>query len=155
MKALHVYCKITDILKVEFCVTFLNASLSYFREASSRLTSMPVPIVRWLAQIPDDVIINRLLILVKMFTSEEVEEFEVIAHHNPNMMDCTKVIICKDQVFMAVQDQDILVLIPDNALNICKLISMWDANRWILNKLTLQNVKAVMFCNALCDSISR
>ena len=155
MKAIHVYCKIIDILKVEFCVTFLNASFSYFREASSRLTSMPVPIVRWLAQIPDDDIINRLLILVQMYTSEEVEEFEVIAHHNPNMKDCTKVIIWKYHVFMAVQDQDILVLIPDNALNICKLISMWDANRWILNKLTLHNIKAVMFCNSLCDSISR
>ena len=115
---------------------------------------MPVAYVRWLGDTPDAAVSDRLLILVDWFTYEEIDAFPVIGHYNPNMPDCSKVIICKDDVFLAIQDQDIFVLIPDIALNIRNLISMIDADRWTLNTLTIENIQNVMNGNILCDNNS-
>ena len=114
---------------------------------------MPVTHVRWLGETPDAAVFDRLLILVESFTDEEIDTFAVIGHYNPNMPDCSKVIICKDDVFLAIQDQDIFVLIPDIALNIRNLISMIDADKWTLNTLTIENIENVMSGDILCDNI--
>ena len=115
---------------------------------------MPVAHVRWLGETPDATVSDRLLILVESFTYEEIDAFTVIGCHNPNMPDSSKVIIFKDNVFLAVQDQDIFVLIPDIALNIRNLISMIDADKWTLNTLTIENIQNVMSGDILCDNIS-
>ena len=114
---------------------------------------MPVTHVRWLGETPDAAVFDRLLILVESFTDEEIDAFTVLGHYNPNMPDCSKVIICKEDVFLAIQDQGIFVLIPDIALNMNNLISMIDADRWTLNTLTIENIQNVMNGNILCDNI--
>ena len=113
---------------------------------------MPVAHVRWLGETPDPPVYDRLLILVQSFTSEERDAFTVIGYHNPNMPDCSKVVIFKENAFLAVQDQDIFVLIPDIALNIRYLISLIDADKWTLNTLTIENIQNVMNGNILCDN---
>ena len=113
---------------------------------------MPVAHVRWLGETPDAAVSDRLLILVESFTSEEKDAFTVIGYHHPNMPDCCKVIIFKENAFLAVQDQDIFVLIPDVALNIRHLISLIDADKWTLNTLTIENIQNVMNGNILCDN---
>ena len=118
------------------------------------LPTMPVACVKWLGETPDVAVSDRLLILVESFTYEEIDAFTVIGYHNPNMADCSKVIIFKDNVFLAVQHQDIFVLIPDIALNIRNLISMIDADKWTLNTLTIESIQNVMNGNILCNNIS-
>ena len=115
---------------------------------------MPVAHVTWLGETPDAAVTERLLILVESFTYEEMGAFTVIGYHNPNMQDCSKVIILNDNIFLAVQERDIFVLIPDLALNIRNLISMIDADRWTLNTLTIENIQNVMSGAILCDDIS-
>ena len=115
---------------------------------------MPVAHDRWLGETPDATVSDRLLILVQSFTYEEIDAFTVIGYHNPNMPDCSKVVIFKENAFLAVQDQDIFVLIPYIALNIRYLISLIDADRWTLNTLTIENIHNVMSGNIECDDIS-
>ena len=115
---------------------------------------MPVTHVTWLGETPDAAVSDRLLILVESFTYEEIDAFTVIGYHNPNMCDCSKVVIFKENAFLAVQDQDIFILIPDIALNIRYLISLIDADRWTLNTLTIENIHNVMSGNIVCDDIS-
>ena len=117
------------------------------------LPTMPVARVKWLGETPDVAVSDRLLILVESFTYEEIDAFTVIGYHNPNMRDCSKVVIFKENAFLAVQDQDIFVLIPDVALNIRHLISLIDADKWTLNTLTKENIQNVKSGNILCDNI--
>lgn len=105
---------------------------------------MPVGHVAWLGEVPEVTVCNRLLLLLEEYTNEEIDDFSVIAKYCPNLQDNEKVIICKSELFLSVQNNGILVLIPDGALNIRKLISMWDADTHTINTLSLDNIISVM-----------
>ena len=82
--------------------------------------------------------------IVLPYTSEELDEFTVLANHWPTCLQSEKVILCGSMVFLGIVKNELLLLVPDVALNISKLIWMWDAERVTEDELTLGNIRQAM-----------
>ena len=105
---------------------------------------MPLAEVKWLGLPPDHSMLEELYRQVHPMTSEERDEFSVTASHWPTCLASQKVIICGSQVFVGTIFNEILSLVPDDALNIAYLIWMWDAQRITIDEVTLDNIQHAM-----------
>lgn len=105
---------------------------------------MPVGCVTWLSGMPDQTMIDRLLAQVLPITSEEEDAFAVIGCHWPTCLVSEKVIICGSSVYSCTVREEVVSLVPDQALNISRLIWMCDAECVTVNELTLQNIQEAM-----------
>ena len=105
---------------------------------------MPLAEVTWLGLPPDRSMLEELFRQVTSMTSEERDEFLVTASHWPTCLESKKVIICGSQVFVGTIANEILSLVPDDALNIACLIWMWDAEPITIDEITLENIQQAM-----------
>ena len=84
---------------------------------------MPLAQVSWLGLPPDRFMLEELFRQVTSMTSEERDEFLVTASHWPTCLESKKVIICGSQVFVGTIANEILSLVPDDALDMMKGMS--------------------------------
>ena len=105
---------------------------------------MPVAYVAWLGGVPDHSILSNVIEQVLSITSEERDAFTVYAKYWPTCLISEKVLICGREVYSCTVWNNILTLVPDDALNISRLIWMWDAERVTIDELTLENIQQAM-----------
>ena len=102
---------------------------------------MPLAQVTWLGLPPDHSMLEELYRQVQQMSSEERDDFSVTASHWRTGLESEKVIICGSQVFLGKIQNEIVSLVPDDALNIACLIWMWDAQRITIDEVTLENIQ--------------
>ena len=105
---------------------------------------MPVCNVTWLGPKPEGPLENTLVSMLGTYIDEDDSEFEIVVNHWETCLRSEKVIICGNFAFMCVVQNDLLVLVPDAALNIPKLIWMMDAERVTVDKLNIRNIRQAM-----------
>ena len=105
---------------------------------------MPVSCIKWLGAVPDKNIADRVLQQVLPITSEERDGFTIFASYWRTCLISEKVILCGSQVFSCTILDNILTLVPDHALNISRLIWMWDAEIRTVDELTLETIQQAM-----------
>ena len=105
---------------------------------------MPVSCIRWLGTVPEKNIIDRVLQQVFPITSEERDGFAIFASYWRTCLISEKVIICGSQAFSCTIMDNILTLVPDHALNISRLIWMWDAEIKTVDDITLKTIQQAM-----------
>lgn len=105
---------------------------------------MPVACLTWLGAVPDNSCVHTALEQVLPITSEEEDGFRVYASYWETCLVSEKVLICGSQVYSCTVRENIITLVPDHALNISRLIWMWDAERATIDALTLENIQQAM-----------
>ena len=105
---------------------------------------MPVGNVTWWGAVPDEDTFKTFLAHVNAITSEERDVFDVIGSHWETCLESEKVIIMENNVYCATVKDKLLSLVPDNAVDMKRLIWMWDAERLSITQLSLQCVKQAM-----------
>ena len=105
---------------------------------------MPVSCITWLGEVPGNNIAHRVVQQVLPITSEERDGFTIFASYWRTCLISEKVIICGSQVFSCTIRDNILTLVPDHALNISRLIWMWDAERTTVDEVTLESIQQAM-----------
>ena len=101
-------------------------------------------VISWEGVIPNESVIARLREQLQVFTSEETDDFPVAAMYWETHLEREKVIMSENYMFLCTIKENILCLIPDDALDIHKLIWMWDAEPVIVNFLSSENIKQAM-----------
>ena len=105
---------------------------------------MPVCNETWLGPKPEGQLENTSLCMLGSYIDEDDSEFEIVVNHWETCLQSEKVKMCGNLVFMCVVQNDLLVLVPDAALNIPKLIWIMDAERVTVQKLNLPNIRQAM-----------
>ena len=105
---------------------------------------MPVGHIVWLAGVPAQSFVSNVLEQVLPITSEERDWFTVYANYWPTCLVSEKVLICGRDVYSCTVRDNILTLVRDDALDISRLIWMWDAERITIDELTLENIQQAM-----------
>ena len=105
---------------------------------------MPVSCITWFGGVPDKSIADKVLQQVLPITSEESDGFRIFASSWQTCLVSQKVLICGSEVYSCTVQDNILTLVPDHALNISRLIWMWDAERTTVDKITLENIQQAM-----------
>ena len=108
-----------------------------------QLEKMP-PVISWEGEIPDESRINDFKQQLHEFTAEESSDFPVVATLWDTPLDREKVVQSENYVFLCKVKDGILCLVPDDALDIHKLIWMWDAEPVTVNFLSATNLRNAM-----------
>jgi hypothetical protein len=105
---------------------------------------MPMCTINWMGnQVPDGVL-HHLRAAIQPYVSEMRDHFTILAYYRPNTEPMKKVILCKERVFIGLQAGDLLILIPENALDIRELIYIMDNDKSRIDMLSLDNILSVM-----------
>ena len=106
---------------------------------------MPTGLVSWMGHMErDDSIYQVIRERLATMTSEAREDFHILEMFWDTCLQSEKVVICGDNVFVGTIKDNILTLIPDDALDIRKLIWMWDAERVHVQRITADCIKEAM-----------
>ena len=106
---------------------------------------MPTGFVSWMGNVERDDSIEQVVNeRVATMTSEAREDFHILAMFWDTCLQSEKVVICGDSVFVGTIRDKILTLVPDDALDIHKLIWMWDADRVHVQRIAVKHIKEAM-----------
>lgn len=105
---------------------------------------MPTVNISWSGDDRGSNDIKELETILRECMAQDITEFGIIASHWGTCLESEKVILCRGRAYMGKVKNELLVVVPDSALSIQRLLWMWEAEIVCVDDLGIEHIKRAM-----------